>query len=188
MARDIARTEAMVEKSASLFLAIVGGADLENKIALIRHLYGKADSLFQGGAICFTFLRAKGVQIGGAPVDERLLPAAREILTEAEGHTKIVLPADFVAVSRASPLAETIAGTALLPAHVPMDIGHSSRRTLETLLVEACTFFWNRPLGVWEKRLTGMICGESLARGWPPFLAVRLQGFSRTAPFCGARR
>jgi nucleotide-binding universal stress UspA family protein len=139
------------------------------------------DWLFLTGAICLIFLRAKGLEAGAGAVDERLVPAAREILKKA-GATKIVLPSDFLTVRRSSPLVETVPATELLPAHVPMDIGHASRRAIETLVSQARTLFWSGPLGVWEiepfgestrtvahvvaelagDRLKGMICGESL--------------------------
>ena len=61
MAHDIDRMEALIEKSAPPVAVIIGGSNLESKLTLIWNLCGKADLLFLGGAICFTFFRAKGL-------------------------------------------------------------------------------------------------------------------------------
>jgi phosphoglycerate kinase len=203
LARDIDRMETLIDKSAPPVAVIIGGADLESKLTLIWNLCGKADWLFLGGAICFTFFRAKGLEVGAAPVDERLVPAAQEILKDAEGKTEIVLPSDFVAVRRSSPDVQTVAATGLLPEHVPTDIGDSSLRDIALLLSQARTLFWNGPLGVWEiepfgestrrvgqmvaklagERLEGIVCGESLTGALRQFdlLAGPLAGMEAPA-------
>ena len=181
LAHDIDRMETLVEKTAPPVAVIIGGADVESKLALIWNLCGKADWLFLGGTICFPFFRAKGLEVGAAPVDERLVPAARQILRSAEGRTEIILPADFVAVRRSSPLSELIPATNLTPDHVPMDIGSASQRVLENVVSNARTLFWSGPLGVWEiepfgegtravahllghlgQHLAGIVSGDSL--------------------------
>lgn len=150
LAHDIDRMKMLVERTAPPVGVIIGGAVLESKLTLIWNLCRKADWLFLGGATCFPFFRAKGMEVGGASVDERLVPAAREILRHAEGRTEIILPADFVAVRRSSPLSELVAATSLVSDHVPMDIGHASQRVLENIVSNVRTLFWSGPLGVWE--------------------------------------
>jgi len=181
LAYDINRMETLVEKATPPVGLIIGGADLESKLTLIWNLCGKADWLFLGGTICFPFFRARGLEVGGAPVDERLVPAAREISRDAKGRTEIILPADFVAVRRSSPLSELVAATNLTPDHVPMDIGYASQRVLENVILNARTLFWRGPLGVWEiepfgegtraaahllarpgQHLAGIVSGDSL--------------------------
>lgn len=182
MARDIARMEAVVDPSAGPVGAVIGGADLEGKLMLIWHLCGRVDWLFLGGAICFPFLKAQGSEVGGAPMDDRLVPAARQILKDAAGATRIVLPDDFMVLKRASMAPETVPAQELLATHAPMDIGPASRARVEALLSQTHAALWNGPLGVWEiepfgestREVAGMIvelpadrsrvmlCGESL--------------------------
>ena len=150
MARNVARIESVVNELTPPSLAIIGGTNLEKKAALLWRLCDRVDHLFIGGSLCFPFLRAKGFEIGGAPIDENLVPIAREILSRAGSHTEIVLPTDFLTVSRTSASPERTEVTALLSSHVPMDIGTQTLRRIEALLIGANTVLWNGSLGFWE--------------------------------------
>jgi len=136
------------------FIAILGGAKVSDKIAVIRHLMDKVDALIVGGGMAYTFLKARGEEVGKSLVEEDKLDLAREILHEA--HTrklKFLLPQDHVVADRieANALTHVVAGGHPIPANMmALDIGPNTVEEFSDEISRARTIVWNGPMGVFE--------------------------------------
>ena len=134
-------------------IAIVGGAKVSTKLALLANLIEKVDCLVIGGAMANTFLHAQGVAIGASLHEPDLTADAQRIMGQAEGAgCAIVLPTD-VAVTRE--FREGAASTAVSVADVPsdgmiLDLGPETRERIEAALADSRTLIWNGPLGAFE--------------------------------------
>lgn len=135
------------------YVAILGGAKISDKLPVIEQLLDKIDALCIGGGMAYTFLKARGVEIGASLVDDAKLHAATKVLKRAE--TKgipIYLPVDnIVAEGLDSVTAPHTIGTAAIPAGLMgLDIGPKTVAQFAEVLRPAKTVFWNGPLGVFE--------------------------------------
>jgi phosphoglycerate kinase len=136
------------------FVAILGGAKVSDKIGVIRNLMGKVTTLIIGGAMAYTFLKARGQQVGRSRVEEDKLDLARQLLREAEQHhVKIMLPVDHIAADRldAGARPQIVETGAPIPADLMgLDIGPKTIAAFSEQISEARTIIWNGPMGVFE--------------------------------------
>jgi len=136
------------------FVAILGGAKVSDKIAVIQNLMGKVDALIIGGAMAYTFLKAQGQQVGKSLVEEDKLDLARQLLREAASQKlKFLLPIDHVVADRIEVNAVThiIAdGQPIPPNMMGLDIGPQSIELFSEEISTARTIIWNGPMGVFE--------------------------------------
>lgn len=136
------------------FYAILGGAKISTKFKVIETLMKKADILFIGGAMAYTFLKAEGVPIGGSLYEEEFIPIARQIMEVGSlSRCRLVLPVDVVAVSRIDPNVKRHVYSVLqgIPnGLIGVDIGPETVIKFAEELEGAATVFWNGPLGVFE--------------------------------------
>jgi phosphoglycerate kinase len=163
MAREILMLEAVFDQPEPPFIGLIAGSRLAEKLPILENLFPKLNRLFIGGVLAFTFLKAKGQEVGAAPVDEAFLPLVKEFMFNAEGEVEIILPQDFIVVrademrafeeSRrqgAAPKWRRVLDTELLPPDLPVDVGPSTINRIKELFDGAHTILWNGPLGVWE--------------------------------------
>ncbi len=135
------------------FVAILGGAKVSDKIAVIKNLLPKADTILIGGAMAFTFLKAEGYNVGTSIIDEEKLEIAKNTLDEAKTLGKtILLPVDVVCTEVYSPSAR---GTVYPVDKIPedmmgLDIGPETIKLFSKVIKEAHTVIWNGPVGVFE--------------------------------------
>lgn len=137
------------------FVAILGGAKVKDKIAVIEQLVHKADILIIGGGMAYTFLKAQGLEIGKSLLDESNLEFCKKILAEADD--KLLLPEDVV-VSSANPFAvgEEACETKIAPVtEIPADwegadIGPQTIARFSQAIQGAATVVWNGPMGIFE--------------------------------------
>lgn len=132
------------------FVAILGGAKVKDKIAVIDSLLPKVDSLLIGGGMAFTFLKAQGHEIGRSLLDASSLDYARQVL---ESHPdKIVLPVDVVVTTELSATAPSdVVGVDAIPSdRLGADIGPASTEHFAQRVRAAGTVVWNGPMGVFE--------------------------------------
>ncbi len=132
------------------FVAILGGAKVSDKIAVIRNLLQKADSVLIGGGMANTFFKAQGYPVGDSLVEEEALEIARELL--AEGGTRLRLPVDVVIADR---FADDAENQVMAMGPVPdgwriLDIGPQAVAAYAKVLSSAGTVVWNGPMGVFE--------------------------------------
>ena len=134
-------------------VAIVGGAKVSTKTRVLSSLIDKVDKLIVGGGLAFTFLKAKGFEIGKNIFEEDLMDSVKEIMQKAEEKkVKFYLPVDFVVAERLDPRAQTKVVTAQeIPQDwVAPDIGPASVTLYNEALQDAKTIIWNGPMGVFE--------------------------------------
>jgi phosphoglycerate kinase len=134
-------------------VAIVGGANISTKLALLRNLIARVDFLAVGGGMANTFLAAQGKPIGKSLAEPDLAATAREILTEAERrHCEIVLPCDAVVapVLRAHTATEVVPIAAVTADAMILDLGPRSVELVISVLARAKTLLWNGPVGAFE--------------------------------------
>lgn len=145
--------EKVVNNAAKPFLAIIGGAKVSSKLAVLESLLNKADALIIGGSMAYTFMKAKGIPTGASLVEDDMLDTAKAILAKAESNgSKIYLPVDHVIAKEMSPEAvtETTADENIPDGFKGFDIGPKSIELFSNALSTAKTVFWNGPVGVFE--------------------------------------
>ena len=133
------------------FVAILGGAKVSDKIAVIENLLGKADSVLIGGAMAYTFFLAQGKKIGKSLCEKDKVELARKLL-ESAGR-KLILPVDNVIASEMTDTAATRVVEGDIPDGMEgFDIGPKTIQLYEKILQSARTVVWNGPMGVFEKK------------------------------------
>ena len=135
------------------FAAIIGGAKISDKIAVLRNLLTKADALMVGGGMANTFLKARGCQVGESLVEDDQLDSARSIMEDADSQgVPLLLPTDAVAADRfaADANCRTVSVGDVPEGWRIMDIGPDTLSTLRDALEDCRTVVWNGPMGVAE--------------------------------------
>jgi phosphoglycerate kinase len=136
------------------FLAILGGAKVSDKIAVIQNLMTKVDALIIGGGMAYTFLKAQGQEIGKSLVENDKLDLARQLLQEARSrNVKFLLPVDHVVSDKidASAKAQAVGVGQPIPADLmALDIGPKTVEIFSEAISTARTIVWNGPMGVFE--------------------------------------
>jgi phosphoglycerate kinase len=132
------------------FVAIVGGAKVSDKVAVIESLLGVADTLLIGGAMCFTFFKARGLETGNSLVEDECLEASKHLMDEAG--ERLVLPVDVVA---AEEMEEDASSKVVKVEDFPrgsigLDIGPETVEKFGGYVADSKTVFWNGPMGVFE--------------------------------------
>lgn len=132
------------------FVVILGGSKVSDKIGVIENLVTKADKIIIGGGMAYTFLNAKGYDIGKSILDNENIEFCKNILEKYSD--KIVLPIDNVVVKEFSNDVpnRTIKINEFLSDDIGMDIGMETVSLFSTVLENAKVIFWNGPLGVYE--------------------------------------
>ena len=131
------------------FTVILGGSKVSDKIGVIKNLIDKCDYLLIGGGMAFTFLKAKGKEIGKSLVEDDYLDYCREILAKTN---KIILPVDYVA-STSLESSECFIKDNLDINDMGLDIGPKTIELFRKYIVESKTIIWNGPMGVFENPL-----------------------------------
>ncbi|MPM88315.1 Phosphoglycerate kinase [bioreactor metagenome] len=142
-----------VENPQRPFTAILGGSKVSDKINVINNLLEKVDTLVIGGAMAYTFLKAKGFQIGNSRVEEDKLDYAIEMMKKADDKkVKLLLPLDHVIANEfskeATPL-ETVSEN-IEDGYMGLDIGPKTREIYSKWISQSKTVIWNGPMGVFE--------------------------------------
>lgn len=132
------------------FVVVLGGSKVADKIGVIENLVKKADKIIIGGGMAYTFLKAKGINIGKSILDEENIEFCKGIL--ANYPEKIVLPVDNLVTKEFSNDVEINVRdvTSILEDEMGMDIGPKSVELFSNVLESAKIVFWNGPLGVYE--------------------------------------
>jgi len=135
------------------FVAILGGAKVSDKIGVIENLLDKVDTLVIGGGMAYTFLKAKGHNIGNSICENDKTDYARELLKKAkEKGVKLLLPVDNTVARefREDAEKETVPSEDIPDGWMGMDIGPASIEKFSKPIKEAKTIVWNGPMGVFE--------------------------------------
>src|SRR5581483_4564491 len=129
-------------------VAILGGAKVSDKIEVIQNLMKVVDRLMIGGAMAYTFLRARGESTGKSLVEEDKLDLAREIMASAGG--KLLLPVDHVIADEIKPGVPVEVADRVPDGKMGLDIGPKTVAEYEKVIAGAKTIIWNGPMGVFE--------------------------------------
>ena len=140
-----------LENPARPFAAVIGGAKVSDKILLLNNLLDKVNVLIIGGGMAYTFLKAKGMEIGKSLVDDTKIEEAKQVMAKAEAKgVKMLMPVDFRVAKEFSETA-TATEVDVIPADMEsMDIGPKTEKLFHDALMECKTIFWNGPMGVFE--------------------------------------
>lgn len=153
MAAEIENVSKVLNSTEKPVTAIVGGAKVSSKIAILENLVAKLDNLIIGGGMAYTFLKAKGGKIGSSLVEDDFLETAREILKSAEiKGVNVYLPVDSVNADQFSNDANTevTAADTIQDGWMGLDVGPKTVEMLDDVLKASKVILWNGPMGVFE--------------------------------------
>ncbi len=153
MRKEIQYFKLAMDNPARPVLAILGGVKVSDKVGVIKNLIERVDAILVGGAMAYTFLRARGENVGLSKVEPSKLHLAKDILRSAENKgVKIHLPVDHIAATKM----EAGAPSRIVPSdgfesdEIGLDIGPKTREAFAKVINEAKTIIWNGPMGVFE--------------------------------------
>jgi phosphoglycerate kinase len=171
---------------------VLGGSKVSDKVGVIENLLDKVDVMAIGGGMLFTFLAARGYEIGNSLVERDLLPTVSALVERAQKlGVQLLLPTDIVvAPAFAADATPTVVAASSIPTdQMGLDIGPESAATFAAAIEGCKTVFWNGPMGVFEfanfaegtrvvaKALT-KVSGISVVGGGDSAAAVRALGFA----------
>jgi phosphoglycerate kinase len=147
--REIGNLSKLLDEPERPYVLVLGGAKVKDKIGVVKNFLNKADAILIGGAMCFTFLLAKGISVGMSLVDDESFIDVAELVWDLDPSW---LPWDFVVAD--GPDADEawdVAGPNIPSGMMGLDIGPDSAFSFAQTIVEAKTVFWNGPMGMFEK-------------------------------------
>jgi phosphoglycerate kinase len=154
MEKELAALDALLSEPKRPFVVVLGGAKVSDKIKVIERFLDLADELLVGGAMCFTFIKAQGGEVGASRVeDEAGQDVAAALLTKAaDSRCSLLLPLDVVAADRFAVDAATqvVPADAVPEGWMGLDIGPCAAQTYVEHIAAAGEVFWNGPMGVFE--------------------------------------
>ncbi|GFE26167.1 phosphoglycerate kinase [Streptomyces libani] len=200
IAAEVAVLKKLTEDVKRPYVVALGGAKVSDKLAVIDQLIEKADRILVGGGMAYTFLKAKGHEVGISLLQEDQVPACLEYLARAEKRgVEFVLPVDVLVSAEFPDLKTkapanpgTVAADAIPADKEGLDIGPKTRELYAAKVADAGTVFWNGPMGVFEhpdyaggtKAVAQALLDSpafTVVGGGDSAAAVRLLGFDETA-------
>ncbi len=154
MKKEITYLQKTVAKPVRPFVAILGGAKVSGKIGVIENLKDKVDKIIVGGAMAFTFLKARGQEVGNSLVEPDMLDMAQRLRKSVRDKgVKFYLPVDFVVAENMNDGAQTkiVTSQEIPKGWVGLDIGPATTRLFTEAIQDAKTIIWNGPMGMFEK-------------------------------------
>ena len=153
MEKEVNYLEPIVTNPKKPLIAIIGGAKVSSKIAVLESLLKNSSALVIGGAMAYTFLKAQGKKIGKSMVEDDQIETANSILEAAkEAAVEIVLPVDHVGAEKFDAASKPVAvNNVNIPDNlIGMDVGPKTIALYKKVLATAKTIVWNGPVGVFE--------------------------------------
>ncbi len=153
MEKEVKYLDPMVSNPPKPMIAIIGGAKVSSKIAVLESLLKNASALIIGGGMAYTFLKAQGHTIGKSLVEDDFITTAKELLSAATSKgVKIILPVDHVASAEFSPEAKPVAidGMDISDDLMGMDVGPKTVEIYKKEILASKSIVWNGPVGVFE--------------------------------------
>ena len=153
MEKEVKYLEPMVTNPPKPMVAIIGGAKVSSKIAVLESLLKNASALIIGGGMAYTFLKAQGHTIGKSLVEDDFIDTAKSLLKAAdEKGAKIILPVDHLGAAEFSPDAAAVAidGADIPDNLMGMDVGPKTLAIYKDAILNAKSIVWNGPVGVFE--------------------------------------
>ncbi len=149
--KEIATLDQVLTTPKRPLVAIIGGAKISSKFAVLKNLLSKVDTLIIGGGMTYTLLKAQGQEIGKSLCEDTLLEDAKEFLNAAKASaTTLILPTDHVCVTEFNGNAAQRISDTIKPNEIAVDIGPKTTQDIMESIASANTVIWNGPLGVFE--------------------------------------
>lgn len=153
MAREIENISKAIESPLRPSAAIMGGAKISDKLALVKNLIGKVDRIFIGGGMAFTFIKAQGGNIGNSLCEEDMIETCAELLKDSSAKgTEFILPIDAVinnAFANEGDIKTSLINE-IPDGYMGLDIGPESIKLFDAKIQDTKTILWNGPMGVFE--------------------------------------
>ena len=154
MGKEVEHLGRVLESPDRPFVAILGGAKVSDKLEVIENLISKVDALLIGGAMAYTFLKARGVEVGKSLVEAELLDTARDVERRVkERGLRFELPVDHVVAAKieaGAPSQVVDITDPSIEGRMGLDIGPKTIATYRSVIGRAKTVVWNGPMGVFE--------------------------------------
>lgn len=151
MQKELEHLGKVLNNAEKPFVSILGGAKVSDKIGVINSLIDRCDTILVGGAMAYTLLKAKGVDVGSSRVESDALESAEKVLKAAQARgVKVLLPEDHVVAGSFDAHAEPVEASVIQPGLMGLDIGPKTRTRYAEIIQGAKTVFWNGPMGVFE--------------------------------------
>ena len=152
--KELQYLSSVIKKPKRPMALVLGGAKIDTKLKLINKFIDEADIIIIGGGMAFTFLKAKGIDVGGSLVDESMLKTASEIIEKSRKvNNRLHFPVDVVAANNIDDI-KSIKEFKIdnIPTDMSgFDIGRATIKKYSKLLLSSKTIVWNGPMGVFEK-------------------------------------
>ena len=149
MEEELDNLDRVLHTSRHPFVAILGGSKVSDKLGVIEALLEVSDTLLVGGAMCFTFFKAKGFETGNSLVEDDYLEVTERLMDEAG--ERLVLPTDVVVAENMEDAPSKAVRVEELPTDsMGLDIGPETVEKFESYIADAKIIFWNGPMGVFE--------------------------------------
>lgn len=153
MEREVTTLGSLLSDPARPFVVVLGGAKVTDKIGVIEQFLTLADAILIGGAMCFSFFKAQGIETGKSLVEEAGVELAAKVLGQAQGaRARLLLPVDLVAGEEFSvdSKPQVLDGSAVPSGLMGLDIGPRTAAAYAKEIAGAGTVFWNGPMGAFE--------------------------------------
>ena len=151
--REVRELTAVRDDPERPLCVVLGGAKVTDKIGILERFLDLAEQVLVGGAMCFSFFRAKGIATGDSLVEEEGIELAGEVLAEAaESRCELLLPTDLLIAERFDAEAEhrVLDGVEVPAGWMGVDVGPQTAATYGAQIDRAGTVFWNGPMGAFE--------------------------------------
>lgn len=189
--KEIAALSSITSRPEAPFTVIMGGSKVSDKIAVILNLLANCNHMLIGGAMAYTFLKYKGIDVGSSRVEADKLDLVETIMRNAEARkVQIHLPVDHLCAREFSETAEAVPAVGAIAAGLMgLDIGPDTQKSFARVIKDSKTVLWNGPMGVfeWPKFATGTMCiaqamsevhGKTVVGGGDSVSAVQKSGFA----------
>jgi phosphoglycerate kinase len=189
--KEIAALGGIISRPEAPFTVIMGGSKVSDKISVILNLLGTCNHMLIGGAMAYTFLKYKGIDVGSSRVEADKLDLVEKIMRNAEARkVQIHLPTDHLCASEFSETADAVPVTGPIKAGLMgLDIGPETQKAFSRVIRESRTVLWNGPMGVfeWDKFAKGTMAiaqamadvhGKTVVGGGDSVSAVQKSGFA----------
>ena len=151
--KEVAFFTPVLESPEQPMVAVIGGAKVSSKIAVLESLLPNCNTLIIGGGMAYTFLKAQGHEIGNSLLEEEYIDTAKSLISKAkEKGVEIVLPQDHLVAAEFDENAkpESVDGVDIPAGKIGMDVGPKTLDTCKERIKSAKTVVWNGPMGVFE--------------------------------------
>ncbi|NND04418.1 MAG: phosphoglycerate kinase [Acidimicrobiia bacterium] len=151
MEAEMAALGRLLDSPARPFVVVLGGAKVSDKLAVMKHLLPRVDTMLVGGGMCFTLLKAGGYEIGSSLLEADMVEELKELLGSEHG-AKVVLPDDIVVAESFAADAphKVVPATAIPDDAIGLDIGPVAVERFAGVIESSRSVFWNGPMGVFE--------------------------------------